>query len=88
MRRDLFQCRNKRLIHRFLEDRGVNIAKEFSKENYQLPIFIKPIDGSRSVDTYIIKEKEELKDYKTVKFIYNTENSNDDIDNLNNYDNN
>ncbi len=57
------QCRDKRLIHKFLEDRGVNVAKEFSKENYQLPLFVKPIDGSRSVDTYIIKEKEELKDY-------------------------
>ena len=57
------QCRDKRNIHRFFEERNVNVAKEFTKDNYNLPLFIKPIDGSRSVDTFIIRSKEDFKDY-------------------------
>lgn len=57
------KCRNKREIHRFFESKGVSVAKEYDKENYELPMFIKPYDGSRSVDTYLIKTKEDLTDY-------------------------
>ncbi|WP_458626681.1 ATP-grasp domain-containing protein [Winogradskyella sp. PC D3.3] len=57
------KCRNKRVIHEFFEAHNVNVAKEFSKDNYELPLFIKPIDGSRSVDTFLIRTKEELTDY-------------------------
>jgi carbamoyl-phosphate synthase large subunit len=57
------KCRNKRVIHKFFEQHNVATAKEYDKDNYSLPLFIKPIDGSRSVDTYLIKEKEELTDY-------------------------
>ncbi|MDN3493734.1 ATP-grasp domain-containing protein [Winogradskyella bathintestinalis] len=57
------QCRDKRAIHRFFEAHNVNVAKEYSKSNFELPLFIKPVDGSRSVDTYIIKTKDDLTDY-------------------------
>ena len=57
------KCRDKRQIHDFFEANGVDIAKEYSKKDYQLPLFIKPIDGSRSVDTYLIREESELTDY-------------------------
>lgn len=57
------KCRNKRVIHDFFENHNVNVAKEYTKDNYSLPLFIKPIDGSRSIDTYIIKTEEELTDY-------------------------
>lgn len=57
------QCRNKRLIHCFLVDNSINIAKEYLKNDYKLPLFIKPIDGSRSVDTYIVKVESDLKPY-------------------------
>lgn len=57
------KCRDKREIHKFFESHGVSVAKEFSKKDYQLPLFIKPIDGSRSVDTYLIKDESELTDY-------------------------
>lgn len=55
--------RDKRLTHQFFEKYSINCAKEFTKDNYQLPIYIKPIDGSRSVDNYIIKEQFQLTDY-------------------------
>lgn len=57
------KCRDKRVIHDFFESHNVAIAKEYSKDNYELPLFIKPIDGSRSVDTYLIRTKEDLTDY-------------------------
>ncbi|MBM1106756.1 ATP-grasp domain-containing protein [Aurantibacter crassamenti] len=57
------KCRDKRVIHDFFESKGIAIAKEYSKDNYTLPMFIKPSDGSRSVDTYLIRSKEELTDY-------------------------
>lgn len=57
------KCRDKRQIHLLFEDLGIKIAKEFSKENYTLPIFIKPIDGSRSVDTFLILKQEDFTDY-------------------------
>ncbi len=57
------KCRDKRVIHEFFESHGIAIAKEYGKSDYTLPMFIKPIDGSRSVDTYLIKAKEDLTDY-------------------------
>ncbi|MEN8887028.1 MAG: ATP-grasp domain-containing protein [Winogradskyella sp.] len=54
------KCRNKRVIHDFFESKGVRVAKEYKKDNYKLPLFIKPFDGSRSVDTYLIKKENEL----------------------------
>ncbi|MDC6352767.1 ATP-grasp domain-containing protein [Zeaxanthinibacter sp. PT1] len=57
------KCRDKRIIHEFFEEHNIEVAKEYSKDDYHLPLFIKPSDGSRSVDTYLIRKKEELKDY-------------------------
>ncbi|GAA4231935.1 ATP-grasp domain-containing protein [Postechiella marina] len=56
-------CRNKRSIHRFFEQKDIQIAKEYSKTNYELPVFIKPIHGSRSIDTYTITKQEDFIDY-------------------------
>lgn len=55
--------RDKRLTHNFFEQYQINIAKEYTKENYQLPLYIKPIDGSRSVDNYIVTTKDDLTEY-------------------------
>ena len=59
----VLKCRDKRQIHEFFRSNNVEVAKEFSKDNYNLPLFIKPIDGSRSVDTYLITHESELTDY-------------------------
>jgi carbamoyl-phosphate synthase large subunit len=56
-------CRDKREIHRFFEDYGIAVAREFPKDAYTLPLFIKPVNGSRSVDTFLIREERELRDY-------------------------
>tara|TARA_R110001592_G_scaffold164333_8_gene398429 strand:- start:1400 stop:2368 length:969 start_codon:yes stop_codon:yes gene_type:complete len=57
------KCRNKRVIHEFFKSRDINVAYEYSKEDYQLPLFIKPEDGSRSIDTYTILNNKELTEY-------------------------
>ncbi|MBA6153581.1 ATP-grasp domain-containing protein [Gelidibacter maritimus] len=57
------KCRDKRLIHKFFIEHNVNVAKEYPKDKYSLPLFIKPSDGSRSVDTFIIRSTAELNKY-------------------------
>lgn len=57
------QFRDKRETHRFFEQYNIKFAKEYSKTNYKLPLYIKPYDGSRSVDNYIIRAKEDLTEY-------------------------
>ncbi|WP_405292882.1 ATP-grasp domain-containing protein [Algibacter sp. Ld11] len=56
-------CRDKREIHVFFENHNVQIATEYSKYDYKLPIFIKPKNGSRSIDTYTITKHEQLTKY-------------------------
>ena len=56
-------CRNKRELHKLLLNKNINVAKEYDKKKYNLPLFIKPIDGSRSQDNYIINNQSEFKEY-------------------------
>lgn len=56
-------CRDKRSMNIFFKNNQIQVAKEYSKYDYQLPLFIKPLNGSRSVDTFIIKKHEELTEY-------------------------
>lgn len=57
------KCRNKREIHKFFESVDIATAKEYSKEEYTLPVFIKPYDGSRSKDIFLIRKKEDFRNY-------------------------
>jgi carbamoyl-phosphate synthase large subunit len=54
---------NKRLTNHFFEKLEIDYAKEFDKNNFNLPLYIKPIDGSRSIDNYIVKKESELTAY-------------------------
>lgn len=55
--------RDKRATHIFFDKHDINFAREFPKDNYTLPLFIKPTDGSRSVDNFIITKDSQLTDY-------------------------
>lgn len=57
------KCRNKRLIHDFFESKGVEVAEEYDKKHLKFPLFIKPSDGSRSIDTFFIETEKDLTDY-------------------------
>ncbi len=56
-------CRDKRSMHSFFIDHQIQVAKEYSKYDYTLPLFIKPLNGSRSLDTFIIHSHEDLTEY-------------------------
>ncbi|OMP30679.1 MULTISPECIES: ATP-grasp domain-containing protein [Mangrovimonas] len=54
-------CGNKRKTHDFFYDKGIDFAKEFSKNNYSLPLYIKPVSGSRSSKNYIVEHQNDFK---------------------------
>ncbi|MEL0456408.1 ATP-grasp domain-containing protein [Flavobacteriaceae bacterium SZ-1-7] len=54
------KCRDKYSIHDFFIKNNIQVAKEYSRDNYKLPLFLKPYDGSRSIDTFIIKSEEDI----------------------------
>lgn len=56
-------CRDKRLIHSFFKSNNVTVAEEYNKDALKFPLFIKPRDGSRSIDTFVINTKDDLTDY-------------------------
>jgi carbamoyl-phosphate synthase large subunit len=55
--------RDKRSTHQFFQKHGINCAKEYDRQNYTLPMYLKPYDGSRSVDNFTIFEASQLTDY-------------------------
>lgn len=54
------QCRDKRKTNLFFEHRNIDIPKNIDKTNPQFPLFIKPYDGSLSVNTFLIEFPEQL----------------------------
>lgn len=58
-------CRNKNNTQRFFEKNGFGVPRQLSLEdidnnNYEFPLFIKPEDGSSSINTFKINNKKEL----------------------------
>ncbi|MBT8271801.1 MAG: ATP-grasp domain-containing protein [Flavobacteriaceae bacterium] len=47
-------CRDKRSVNTFFQSRGIEIIREYSKQDYKLPLFIKPLDGSGAANTHIV----------------------------------
>ena len=57
-------CMNKIKTHILFKKLNVNVAKEYSKLDYKLPIFIKPLNGSGSHDNFIIKSESQISEYQ------------------------
>lgn len=53
-------CSDKRKTHIFFKECNIDVAKEYSKKNFALPLFIKPINGSASMNTQIVTDKDEI----------------------------
>lgn len=64
-------CRNKKNTQKFFEENNFGVPKEYevNEKISNFPVFIKPISGSSSVDTYKINNIEELEFFK--KYIKN-----------------
>ncbi len=61
--------RDKILTMKFLKENGLDVPKtltkeDIEKENYEFPLFIKPLDGSSSFNNFKIKNKKELEFFK------------------------
>ena len=62
-------CRNKKNTNKFFEKNGFGVPREISEkdineENYNFPLFIKPLDGSSSINAFKINNKKELEFFK------------------------
>lgn len=57
------QCRDKRKINSFFTKHRMQIPRQYEKESFNFPLFIKPYDGSLSADIYLINKYEELTEY-------------------------
>lgn len=58
-------CRDKNKTQQFFEENGFGVPRQLSREdihneNYHFPLFIKPEDGSSSINTFKINNKSEL----------------------------
>lgn len=51
---------DKRTTHTFFNEMGIAAPKVYEKDTYQLPIFVKPYNGSRSINTYAITSEDFL----------------------------
>ncbi len=56
-------CRNKRETNRFFNGLGIETAREIDKQHPDFPLFVKPIDGSSSIDTYKVENERFLSKY-------------------------
>lgn len=58
---DLIQtCRDKRKTMKFFAANNIDAPELYSKDNLHFPVFIKPYDGSRSVDTFLARTPDEI----------------------------
>lgn len=56
-------CLDKISTHALFRKLNVGVAKEYAKDDYKLPIFIKPVNGSGSKNNFVIKKKSQLSKY-------------------------
>ncbi len=57
------RCRDKRQTNLFFEQHNISIPQAIDKHNPTFPLFIKPYDGSLSVDTYLIRSAADITPY-------------------------
>ncbi|GAA3641060.1 ATP-grasp domain-containing protein [Flavivirga jejuensis] len=57
------KCNNKLKSQSLFNELNVGVPKVYSKDNYKLPIFIKPINGSGSDENYLVKNEDQISKY-------------------------
>lgn len=56
------KCRDKRLINAFFEQHGISVPAAVDRHRPTFPLFIKPYNGSLSIDTYVVHNAADLRD--------------------------
>lgn len=64
-------CRNKVNTQKFMESYGFKVPRLITEEdlenrNYEFPLFIKPLDGSSSINAFKVETEEKLRAYLTL----------------------
>jgi carbamoyl-phosphate synthase large subunit len=54
---------NKLATQDFFESKKISVAKVYNKLNFKVPLFIKPLYGSSSVNTFIITHEDQISKY-------------------------
>ncbi|OOF39303.1 carbamoyl phosphate synthase large subunit [Rodentibacter mrazii] len=54
------KCRDKRLTHDLFTEYGIDIPKQFERDNLQFPLFAKPYNGSLSKGIFVAKSAVDL----------------------------
>lgn len=62
-------CRNKKNTNKFFEENGFGVPKEIKdsdieNRNYEFPLFIKPLDGSSSINAFKVNDEKQLLFFK------------------------
>ncbi|MBM3454921.1 MAG: ATP-grasp domain-containing protein [Bacteroidetes bacterium] len=57
------KCRDKRLTNDLFKDKLIDIPVQYTVDNYQFPLFFKPVDGSLSKGIGIARVKDDLSNY-------------------------
>lgn len=62
-------CRNKINTNKFFEENGFGVPREITEgdiknKDYSFPLFIKPFNGSSSINTFKVKNEEELEFFR------------------------
>ncbi len=57
------RCRDKRLTNLLFNEKSIAVPIQYSVDNYKLPVFIKPIDGSLSKGIGIARSEDDLTNY-------------------------
>jgi carbamoyl-phosphate synthase large subunit len=65
-------CRDKRKTSLFFAEKGIDSPQIYSKDNLRFPLFIKPYDGSMSVDTFLVATPEKITEqhFSNEKFMF------------------
>jgi carbamoyl-phosphate synthase large subunit len=53
-------CRDKRQTSRFFAEKGIDSPEIYDRDDLRFPLFIKPYDGSMSIDTFFVETADKL----------------------------
>ncbi|MBC3759776.1 ATP-grasp domain-containing protein [Hyunsoonleella sp. SJ7] len=63
---------NKVNTEKFFDKLDIPVGRIYTKDNYKLPVYIKPFNGSRSIDNFIIKKESDFseKHFSEDRFLF------------------
>ena len=76
------KCRNKRLTNQLFQDHNIAVPKQYTLNNLEFPVFVKPYDGSLSKGIFIANTQDDItqEHRQNEKLMYMELISNDEFD--------